>query len=167
MAEMDPDFAPFRAKWRERISMSDDDALHAYMRVEKAKAAPRVEMKQEPGKTGIFVEVDGRGFGATADPGAIIDMIGEWEAKLAEHRPIDERAFTKQYISHIFGHGIETGNPWSEVICAVVWLASKNPGALSSLSQGDVTLDARFSFDDTTRNIRVKLALLLPSASSE
>ena len=160
MAEMDPDFAPFRAKWRERISMSDDEALHAYMRVEKAKAAPRVEMKQEPGKTGIFVEVDGRGFGATADPGAICDMIAEWEAKIVKNELLDERKSTKEYILHVFGHGIEAEDSWSEVMCAAVWLASKNPGALESLSQGDVTLHAKFSFDDTARTIRMSMALL-------
>lgn len=162
MAELDPDFAPFLAKWRERVRMKESDAPAAFMRAEQAKAGPVADLTQTPGETGIYVEVDGRGFAASGDPSAMRGMADEWRAILDEERPSDERAFTKHFVKSIFAHAVEAGPAWSEIMCAAVWLASSNPQAFAMLEAGNVTLDVKFTFDDAARVTRMRMEVLLP-----
>lgn len=162
MAELDPDFAPFLAKWRERVRMTQADAPEAFMRAERAKLEPVTQLTQEPGKTGVYVEVDGRGLAASADPGAITGMAEKWRVILDEERPSDERAFTKHFIKSVFAHALQDGAAWPEIMCGAVWLASSNPEAFAMMERGDVTLDLHFAFDDEARSTRMRMEILMP-----
>ncbi len=142
--------------------MKGSDAPAAYMRAEQAKIDPVVQITQELDKTGVYVEVDGRGLAASADPGAIRGMAGQWEAILDDEGPGDRRAFTKHFVKCIFAHALETGPAWWEVMCAAAWLASSNAEAFAALERGNVTLDLKFTFDDEARKTRMRMELLIP-----
>lgn len=168
MDDADPQLEEFHRKWTDRLGLKGRHITLGYLRGQALGPESDEGLEAERDETGIHIRVDGRGLDGAVEPSAIDTMVEEWRAQLDAQGVDNLRKFTKDFITQTVAlnrHLDEDYGPMA--LCGAVWLASEHTGALEELREGGRALLCEITFDDATKQRRLRMHVLLESAEPD
>lgn len=159
MAELDPAFEEYRRRWGALLKLNEREAAQAFMRGEALSVAGDGQIERTPERVGLHLRVNGRGLDGAADPGALADMVSEWQAFLDVAPTSDPRGYAKQFIIAVVGANRHLDPELGPLaMCAAVWMLDDD--ALTALRNREGALLCDIEVNHSTRDIRTRLGLI-------